>query len=200
MTTTSIYCLSDPDTHQVRYVGKSSRPAKRFREHVASAGDKKTHRDCWVLSLISSGRNPVFEILAEVPVLEWEFWERAYIKFFKELGCDLTNATEGGEGAALGVPLSPEHRQKISKSSRGRPHSPEHCKKISEALTGRTMSPEHRRKLSVYRTGKKASDELKEKYSEMRSGSGNPMFGKHHSEETKAKIRATKLAAANNLK
>lgn len=199
MTTTSIYCLSDPDTHQVRYVGKSSRPNKRFREHLSSAEAKKTHRDCWVLSLVSSGRSPVFEVLAEVPFTEWEFWERAYIRFFKELGCDLTNATEGGEGATLGVTLSAEHRQKISKSSQGRQHTLEHRKKISEALTGKTKSPEHRQKISAAKLGLTASDETKKKFSAMRSGSGNPMFGKRHSEETKAKIRATKLKKGSQL-
>ena len=45
--------------------------------------------------------------------------------------------------------------------------------KLSKALKGRTISEEHRRKLS---------EAAKDK-----TGDKNPFFGKHHSEETKAK-------------
>jgi len=68
-------------------------------------------------------------------------------------------------------------------------------------MYGRTHTDEVKRlysemhKGNTYRLGKKASQETKEKMSVIASerlGEKNPFFGKHHSEETKQKVRETK--------
>lgn len=43
------------------------------------------------------GLKPIIEIIDEVPVSEWEFWEIYWISQFKTWGFDLTNGTEGGD-------------------------------------------------------------------------------------------------------
>ena len=51
-----------------------------------------------------------------------------------------------------GIPVSPEHRAKISAAHTGKkrgPYSPEHRAKISAAHVGKTISPEHRAKISA---------------------------------------------------
>lgn len=59
-----------------------------------------------------------------------------------------------------------------------------------EGTFGFTHTPETRQKLSDMKKGKKHSEEFKRKLSERETGEGNPMWGKHHSQETKELIRS----------
>lgn len=68
-----------------------------------------------------------------------------------------------------GVPLSKDHRSKLSAALKGREFSEEHRMKISEAHKGKTLTKEHREKLSKAKLGKKLgprSDEHCRKISE----------------------------------
>lgn len=128
-TTVFIYALTEP-TGEIRYIGKSIAPARRFLAHLR---DKRiNHRTCWIKSLRSKGLSPLWESLDEVPEEHWKSWEAAYIQFFLEEGCDLVNRTKGGEGTERGKSLSPETIAKMT----GRKLSPEHKEKISAATTG----------------------------------------------------------------
>lgn len=185
-----IYALCEPGTKTVRYIGKTSRPEKRLREHLASASRKQTHRDCW-LSSLPSGQFPAMEILDEVSAEKWEFFERAYIQVHREAGFDLTNATDGGEGVSEGTKLSDEHKAKISRAVRGRVFSDLHRARISAASKGYKKSAAHCAKISEAKTGIKASAATRKKMSDARRGSGNPRFGKIPSEEQRIKARAS---------
>ena len=115
--------------------------------------------------------------------------EQYYIKLFKTLWPNGYNLTEGGDGGIV----SEESRKKMSESHKrllsrekhpmlGKHHSEESKKKMSNAKKGK---PSHNK-------GKPMSEETKKKLSEskkgLQTGEKNPMFGKHHSEETKQKI------------
>lgn len=95
---TFIYTLSDPDTNEIRYVGKSNNPKYRLRKHIElSKQDKnKTHKENWILSLLNKNLKPIIEIIDEVSIDEWEFWEIYWIYQFKTWGFNLTNTTTGG--------------------------------------------------------------------------------------------------------
>lgn len=87
--------------------------------------------------------------------------------------------------------ISDLHRQNMSKSRVGikhKPHSEETKRKIGESQKGKIISEESRRKMSEKQRGKIISQETKEKLSKSMSGKGNPMYGKHHTEETKKRI------------
>lgn len=58
-----------------------------------------------------------------------EIW---WIAFGKACGWPLTNLTDGGDGSA-GHEVSPETREKLSASMRGRPLAPEHGAALGEA-------------------------------------------------------------------
>ena len=82
---------------------------------------------------------------------------------------------------------SEERKQKYAKNGErngmyGKTHTEEARKIFSEVHKGNT-----------YTKGKKASEETRQKFSKMRknknTGEENPFFGKHHTEETKQKIR-----------
>lgn len=56
-------------------------------------------------------------------------------------------------------------------------------------LHGLNMTDEHKRRISNSLKGRVFSKEWKRKMSEAQKGEKHPMYGKHHSEETKEKMR-----------
>lgn len=101
---------------------------------MTSARYRKDHTSQWLNSLRKQGFKPQTEILAEVRQEDWMFWERHYIKQFRDLGFDLTNGTAGGEG--LNNP-SQEIRRKMSEAKRGKRQSEESRQSRSLAVRGR---------------------------------------------------------------
>ena len=92
---------------------------------------------------------------------------------------------------------SEETRRKIGEANKGllsgeknpmfgKHHSEETRRKISESK--KNISDETRRKMSLSHKGKLISEEQKKKISYAMKGEKNPMFGKHHTEETKRKL------------
>ena len=72
----------------------------------------------------------------------------------------------------------------------GKHHTQEAKDKIRQARIGNKLTPEQHARLIANTTGKKKpplSDEHKAKLSMLREGEGNGMWGKTHSEETRAK-------------
>jgi len=114
-----IYTLSD--TTGVRYIGQSKRPNKRYYRHIFDANQDgfKNKRCAWIKSLINRGEKPILEIIDEVPMSEWPFWEKYWISQFKTWGFKLTNDTDGGEGT-YGRIVSDETKLKMSNSKKGK--------------------------------------------------------------------------------
>lgn len=165
-----IYGLCDPDTGELRYIGKSNNPKKRLSNHLTSRF--KSHRTSWIQSLLTKGRRPKLEILLEVPEVEWEFWEKDLIKTFREGGADLVNTSSGGDSfgdlppeslerqrkARWGRRQSEETREKIRQGhlgKKGPPKSAETRRRISVANKGRKLTPEHKEKLRLSKTGQR---------------------------------------------
>ncbi len=61
-------------------------------------------------------------------------------------------------------------------------------KKISKSLKGRIFTEEHKRKIGIAHKGKLISKVTKKKMSLSKLGINHPMFGKHHSNETRLKM------------
>lgn len=93
-TTAEIYGLFDPDTDQLRYVGKAKNSAKRLSRHFQ---EKTLHRPVnrWVLKLVEAGKFPVLRVLETVPYEVWEEAERRWIAHYRQT-CDLLNLADGG--------------------------------------------------------------------------------------------------------
>ncbi|HSH79851.1 MAG TPA: helix-turn-helix domain-containing protein [Herpetosiphonaceae bacterium] len=156
----TIYGLVDPNTHDIRYIGKSIRPHERLHDHCNDHSD--CHRTHWIQSLIRQGQRPELVILEELPDgADWQATERAWIAKGKAAGWPLTNNTSGGDG----VPdLPPESRARIVSAWVGRKHRPETLVKIgaasrtrrhdeawrdtmSQKMRGREITPQHRDRL-----------------------------------------------------
>ncbi len=129
------------------------------------------------------GLEPKLEVLKEVPVEEWEQWERKYIHWYRVLGFKLVNATAGGEGGAqemtpeyrakisagLKAAYTPEWRAAISRQFKGKKKSSETRARMSASagkhLKGKTQSPEHVAKCRAAKVGKKFTPEHSAKIS-----------------------------------
>lgn len=140
----------------VRYIGVTFRGKARFREHMSRAvTGGKTHRDCWIRSLVSMGVRPTYAILEMGRGDGWQDRERHWIALHR-VSSDLTNHTDGGDGAPGCIP-SPELRLKWSKMRAGVPYSPGR----RPGMLGRSHTPEARAKIAVAGKGRKMSKETR---------------------------------------
>lgn len=94
--------------------------------------------------------------------------------------------------ALKGRTFTKEHRRKLSIANTGRKHSEETRKKMSKSSKGKKKSPSHRKNISNGLKGRemlwvdKISETLTELYKDKKN---HPSYGRHHSEETKQKMR-----------
>lgn len=102
MKTTFIYTLSDPITKEVRYIGKANNIYSRFRSHLNEKRDIHTHKQRWIKLLRDKGLKPIIEVIDEVPIEEWQFWEHWWYLIFKSWGFSLVNCTACGDGLSFG--------------------------------------------------------------------------------------------------
>lgn len=99
------------------------------------------------------------------------------------------NISSGGESGNAGVVVSEETRNKMSIAHKGNPSN-----------KGKKLSAETRAKLSEAHKGnkvmlgRKLSEETRKKMSEAQQGKKNHFFGKKHTPETIAKIKAARRA------
>lgn len=198
-----IYTLSDPITGKTRYVGKAKELSKRIRNHYKPSNLKqKTHKNNWLVFLLKNNLRVVVSI---IEICEDDNrlneCEKKWISYFKSIGYDLTNGTDGGDGGKMsdesikkmikkktGKKMSEETKLKISKAHKGhkpyRPnykHSEETKVKIGKSNKGKYVSEETRKKLSIINKGRKFSEETIKRMSKAQ-------LGKKRSEEQKKKI------------
>lgn len=153
MKTVFIYALCEPDG-QVRYIGKTYDLRKRLNLHCGSrARVGQYRRACWIRNLFNRGLKPKMKILTIVDETNWEFWEKEYIKLYREIGFDLVNTSAGGEGGM-----------------QGRTHTPKARAIISAKLLGKRKSETHRTNISIGKKGKKSTQDIR--------GIKNPMYGR----------------------
>ena len=120
----------------------------------------------------------------------------------------LTNMDWGGIGGKSGVKHSDEAKQKMSESHRRENLSEETIQRMSESHKGIKQSEESKRKISEKMTGenhpmygkhhsKETKENISEKLKGKMTGENHPFYGKHHSKETKENI-SEKLKGENN--
>lgn len=151
-----VYALLDPDTHEVRYVGKSSRGLARARAHFEPAYSQR-HRGYkanWLKALQTSGKRPVICVLSRHASNEEVLQaEMDYIRLYRQLGARLTNQTAGGEGTVGRRPSSEEIERSAAKR-RGRTYTPERIARIratkeANGTFRRSPSAEERAKIAA---------------------------------------------------
>jgi predicted GIY-YIG superfamily endonuclease len=161
---TYIYILIDPLNNEVRYVGKSNDPKKRYLAHNNKSKDKNTHKRNWINKLRLKGLYPEMEVIDKVLKSEWHYWEKWWIMYFKFIGANLINQTFGGDGLTFGnqtsfrkgckptftgADLTEEQRDKIRKAMLGKPVSEETRKKLSKANKGKIGKPHTKETIEI---------------------------------------------------
>jgi hypothetical protein len=112
-----IYFLLDPNTNQIKYIGRTKNTLKaRLRGHLAKATSNKfkTKKDNWILKLRQQNLKPLIQQYSQIEGwTESYIFEQQLIKHYLEIGYDLVNLHDRGEGGILRI-FSKEQRQKIS--------------------------------------------------------------------------------------
>lgn len=147
-----IYALVDPETGEIRYIGKSIRPAERLQNHMNERSS--CHRSHWLQSLKARG------LVADLIILEridgawpWQHSERRWIAYGRRNGWRLTNNTDGGDGVE-GLPE--ETRAKMASVWTGRKHKPESIEKMlaTKKANAYRTTEETRARMSAAHTGR----------------------------------------------
>lgn len=195
-TTTFIYALVDPETKQIRYIGKSNNPTVRLYRHLKEK--QHTYKNMWIKSLRDRGFVPEVQIIEEVSIERWQERERYWIAFYRAQGLDLANGTDGGDGVH-GRKRTPEERARISEAlkgnqySKGRKHPPEEIARRAAAMKGHSVRPDTGEKIAATKRGKPRSEATKAKLSAALTGKTLP-------EERVAKMRERKQSPESNAK
>ena len=109
--TTFIYTLStEEEPNNIRYIGKTNNPKDRLKRHTQSCYlIEGTYKANWLKSELNKGRTPILTVIDEVPLEEWQMWEKYWIEQFKSWGFNLTNGTKGGDGCDWSGKKHSEH-------------------------------------------------------------------------------------------
>lgn len=180
MKTTFIYSLSDPDTKEIRYIGKANNLKLRLWSHIHEAKHnlRNLHKCNWIKLLLKNGKKPIIEVIEEVVIEEWIDCEKYWIAQFKAWGFNLINKTEGGEcgiisenckkarstsknmGHKKGEYKHSEETKAIIREKRAfQSFSAKTRKKMSEASIGKLKSEQHKKHISEGKLGIKLSKE-----------------------------------------
>lgn len=158
-----IYTLTDPSTKEIRYVGQTNEPKRRFNDHISSSINENsesydTYKARWIRRVLNNNLTPIMDIIDSCNYLdESNKLEKFYVKLLIDGGNRLTNShiTDVTE-------FSSYTREKMSSAKKG--------KKLEEIV------------------GVEKSIELKEYYSE-RTKLNNP--NKSNEPLVREKIRNT---------
>ncbi len=98
METTFIYMLICPIDNQVKYVGKANNVPHRVKDHMLDLRGVSKEKAEWILELRKAKLKPIVEILDEVSVEDWKYWEAFWMEYFISLGCKLLGKRCPGRG------------------------------------------------------------------------------------------------------
>lgn len=162
-----IYGLRSGEGKPIRYVGYTTDPDERLRQHVSAGrcGNKDLLVCRWVAALLAKGITPQMVILERGTGDGWQDAERRHIASRKRL----LNVSEGGNQPAIPAAsrkrageklrtrvFTEEHRRRISDAKRGlkRPDIAERNRTwLAERLRGKKMNlsaeERERRRLSI---------------------------------------------------
>lgn len=204
-----IYCLVDPYSGEIRYVGKSSNGLSRPKSHFYKSSENN-HKSNWIRKVKAKGSTPIIRILHSWPKTSDEILsscEIYWISKLKRVGCRLTNSTDGGEGTSgfkhsevtklklkeinSGKILSEKTKKKMSKSHIGNKYASgtvrteEFKRKVSNSMKGKPFSEEHKNNISKSAKTRKKAPPITE---ETRARLSKASSSRRHTEETKRKM------------
>jgi transcriptional regulator with XRE-family HTH domain len=147
------------DASQRMYIGKSSSGLSRPSAHSTDGALSRKHTRTPVTNWINkykkiTGQRPAIVVLEELDSESaLNEAEKFYIGYFKSIGAQLLNLTDGGEGAP-GYKQSAETKEKRAVKLRGQKRSEEVRRKISINSTRAMSTPEARERSAAPNRGR----------------------------------------------
>lgn len=176
-----IYGLQDPITYELHYVGATKNIEKRFDGHIKESKERfgwfNYKKSNWIFNLLEKGMCPEIFIIEEVDK-NWQEKEKFWIAYFRYIGSNLFNLTDGGEG---GDTVSNNPRKEIF------------LKSSADKRRGRKRGT-WEEQLGVERAAK-----IKLQMSLRQRGKPSGMLGKKHTEETKNKMKRSSRKGISNI-
>jgi group I intron endonuclease len=191
------------------YIGQSTNLSKRKGYHFSRLRNI-VHENPYLQNSFNKygEENFIFEILLICEISELTYYEQKYFDILKpeyniRKECiDSNKGLKHSESAIQKISEAskrsmsdPDVIAKISKSNTGKVHSEETRKKLSEINTGRVFTEDHKKKISDSLKNKSSyekrivSEITRKKMSDAQKGKPSPMKGKHHTEESKLKMK-----------
>jgi hypothetical protein len=90
-----IYALEDPRDNRYFYVGQTSNPERRYKQHIRHVDNCNPQKDAWVDEIVGAGLQPVMVILEQVSFQEVNDREWWHILSGIRRGWPLTNIVLG---------------------------------------------------------------------------------------------------------
>lgn len=182
-------------TNGKKYIGQSVNIKKRWNRHRTELNNNEHCNSHLQNAWNKYGEeNFVFNILSECVENQLNELEQMYIKEHKSYDPIFGyNHTFGGDSGKR----TPEAIENIRRSQTGKKLSNEHKDKISKGGIGLKRSEETKNKIRISKKGENLSDITIQKHIDIMLGANNPMFGKHHSENTRNKI-SEKISGENH--
>lgn len=164
-----IYLISWTNNHYF-YIGQAQNLQRRSRQHVNSL-NKGKHLNGRLQRVFNKYGAPNFHVLEEIVIDKLDEREQFYLDLLFDLP-ECLNLAKDVKVPTKGLKLSEQHKQKLSKATKGNKHwlfGGKHSEaskvKMSEAKKGRTLSNETKQKISKANKGNKCSEYVKAKIS-----------------------------------
>lgn len=95
--TVEIYALTEPDSGEIRYVGKAVCALQRFKSHLRDARRRNTPVYRWIRALLSDGTVPCLVVLEICEAERWKEREINVIEDYRTKYPRLLNVAFGGD-------------------------------------------------------------------------------------------------------
>lgn len=138
-----IYTLEHPNTHEIRYVGKTNKSlVKRLNQHIDSARHNRSHSKVtkWIRKLLKENKRPVIKLLLTCSLDNWEETEILCIKQFRNKNSRLLNIVDGGNVGFMGGRMPEKAKQAIGIAN-SRPKSRQWIKNAANAMIKSVSKP-----------------------------------------------------------
>ena len=153
---TFIYVLQHPVTGDVRYVGKTVYPRRRYSSHISPTKKGNSAVAKWFEKWSALKKYPKMVIIERTVGIEWTVREPFWISHYRKLGCDLLNLNAGGEGS---LNPSDESRASVGRASKRAwdSYSPEERKNRQNNMRKNIdYGPKFGKRVSLAKMGKRS--------------------------------------------